>query len=109
MKTPRGADALLAALRHPTRRSILQDMAKFRDPISPCELSERLDEPLSNVSYHVRVLADRKVIELVDTAPRRGSMQHFYRMDIDEPWALAVLGLTETAEDPDDQEQTADD
>jgi len=88
---------LLIALRHPLRRQILKAMVE-RDPISPREISDELKEPLSNVSYHVRVLADCGVVSLVDTTPVRGSMQHFYSPTIDEPWALAVLGLSENGE-----------
>src|SRR6201996_7731822 len=85
---------LLIALRHPLRRQILRTMA-VQDPISPRQISDELREPLSNVSYHVRVLADCGAVTLVDTEPVRGSMQHFYSTAIDEPWALAVLGLSE--------------
>jgi len=88
---------LLIALRHPLRRQILRTMAT-QDPISPREISDELREPLSNVSYHVRVLADCGAVTLVDTAPVRGSMQHFYSPAIDEPWALAVLGLSENGD-----------
>ena len=89
-----GDNDLLIALRHPLRRQILRTMAE-QDPISPRQISDELREPLSNVSYHVRVLADCNAVTLVDTAPVRGSMQHFYSPTIDEPWALAVLGLSE--------------
>jgi DNA-binding transcriptional ArsR family regulator len=86
---------LLTALRHPLRRQILRRMAETdEDPISPRELSAELAEPLSNVSYHVRVLVDCEAVTLVDTKPVRGSMQHFYRIAIDEPWARQVLGLS---------------
>jgi DNA-binding transcriptional ArsR family regulator len=92
-----GDNELLIALRHPLRRQILRAMAEA-DPISPRQISDELREPLSNVSYHVRVLADCGAVTLVDTAPVRGSMQHFYSPAIDEPWALAVLGLSEDDE-----------
>lgn len=88
---------LLIALRHPLRRQILRTMA-VQDPISPRQISDELREPLSNVSYHVRVLADCGAVTLVDTAPVRGSMQHFYSPAIEEPWALAVLGLSENGD-----------
>src|ERR1700761_8731128 len=88
---------LLIALRHPLRRQILRTMAA-QDSISPRQISDELREPLSNVSYHVRVLADCGAVTLVDTAPVRGSMQHFYSTAIEEPWALAVLGLSENGE-----------
>jgi DNA-binding transcriptional ArsR family regulator len=88
---------LLVALRHPLRRQILRAMVE-QDPISPRQIADELHEPLSNVSYHVRVLADCGAVALVDTTPVRGSMQHFYSPTIDEPWALTVLGLSEDDE-----------
>jgi DNA-binding transcriptional ArsR family regulator len=88
---------LLTALRHPLRRRILRRM-DTDDAISPRELSRQLEEPLSNVSYHVRVLVDCAAVTLVDTQPVRGSMQHFYRNAINAPWARQVLGISE-AED----------
>lgn len=83
---------LLVALRHPLRRRLLREMAG-EDAISPRELALAVGEPLSNVSYHVRVLADCAAVTLVRTKAVRGSMQHFYRAAIEAPWALQVLGL----------------
>lgn len=83
---------LLVALRHPMRRDILRQMAG-KEAVSPRELASALRQPLSNVSYHVRVLADRAAIALVRTKPTRGSMQHFYRAAIEAPWARQILGL----------------
>jgi DNA-binding transcriptional ArsR family regulator len=83
---------LLAALRHPLRREILRLM-ESEDAISPRQLSTLLEQPLSNVSYHVRVLADCEAVALVNTVPVRGSMQHFYRNAVDAPWARQILGL----------------
>jgi DNA-binding transcriptional ArsR family regulator len=85
---------LLVALRHPLRRQILRAMVE-KERISPRQIADALKEPLSNVSYHVRVLADCGAVALVDTTPVRGSMQHFYSPTIDEPWALTVLGLSD--------------
>ncbi|MGN6663082.1 MAG: helix-turn-helix domain-containing protein [Solirubrobacterales bacterium] len=83
---------LLIALRHPLRRRILQAMADG-EAVSPRELSLALRQPLSNVSYHVRVLADCAAVTLVATKPVRGSVQHFYRSAVKAPWARQVLGL----------------
>lgn len=85
---------LLAALRHPLRRQILREMTP-REPISPRELATIFDLPLSNVSYHVRVLADCGAVKLVKTTPVRGSMQHFYRATVEADWARQVLELDE--------------
>jgi DNA-binding transcriptional ArsR family regulator len=83
---------LLVALRHPLRRDILRTMVD-EEAISPREVAATLNQPLSNVSYHVRVLADCGAIALVGTKAVRGSMQHFYRAAVDAPWARQVLGL----------------
>ncbi|HWW67800.1 MAG TPA: helix-turn-helix domain-containing protein [Solirubrobacterales bacterium] len=84
---------LLIALRHPLRRQILRAMAGDTRPLSPRELASSLAQPLSNVSYHVRVLADCSVLELVGTRQVRGSMQHFYRSLLEAEWALFALGI----------------
>lgn len=78
-KTPEGLiDARLAkALAHPLRVRLLA--ALNEGVASPNELSEQVDEPLQNVSYHVRVLLSLGCIELVRTAQRRGAIEHFYR------------------------------
>jgi DNA-binding transcriptional ArsR family regulator len=83
---------LLVALRHPLRRQILRAMGED-EAVSPRELSDKLDQPLSNVSYHVRVLADCAAVSLVRTQPVRGSMQHFYCGAVEAPWARQILGL----------------
>ncbi|HEX3360676.1 MAG TPA: helix-turn-helix domain-containing protein [Solirubrobacterales bacterium] len=83
---------LLKSLRHPLRRQILIAVAS-RPSTSPRALADELHEPLSNISYHVRALADFGALILVDTEPVRGSVAHFYRFGITTPWALVVLGL----------------
>lgn len=88
-------NALLVALRHPLRRRILREMADGRTT-SPRELSVVLRQPLSNVSYHVRVLAACAAVTLIETKPARGSIQHFYRSAVDAPWARQVLELGES-------------
>lgn len=65
------------AVAHPLRAAILGALAG--EALSPNVLARRLDEPLGNVSYHVTVLRDLGAIELVDTAPRRGAIEHFYQ------------------------------
>jgi DNA-binding transcriptional ArsR family regulator len=85
---------LIVALGHPTRRQILREM-DGNSPISPRQVSERLDETLSNVSYHFRVLAEAGALELVSTRPVRGSTQHFYESAIGARWALELLALDE--------------
>jgi hypothetical protein len=112
---------LAHALKHPLRALLL---ARFNDRVaSPAGLTHELmvegklpaDEPdknLSNVSYHVRELIRYDCIELVDTQPRRGAVEHFYRATTrmflsDEAWrrlgpmmcsGISIKALTETFE-----------
>jgi DNA-binding transcriptional ArsR family regulator len=68
---------LIKALGHPLRQRILHELNQRT--ASPTELAEALGEPLGNVSYHVKILAECDAIELVTTSPVRGAIEHFYR------------------------------
>lgn len=89
--SPEGITQQLAkALAHPLRMRILASL--HRGISSPNQLSQELDEPLGNVSYHVKTLLEYDCIELVKTEPRRGAVEHFYRATeraffSDEDWA----------------------
>jgi DNA-binding transcriptional ArsR family regulator len=77
-KRPKGVDQrLVKALAHELRVEILTILNERM--ASPNELSKELDEGLSQVSYHVKVLKDYECIELVKTEPRRGAVEHYYR------------------------------
>lgn len=68
---------IIKALAHPLRVELL---AILNDrTASPNELSKELKEGLSQVSYHIKVLKDFAMIEMVKTEPRRGAVEHFYR------------------------------
>jgi DNA-binding transcriptional ArsR family regulator len=76
--TPEGITQQLAkALAHPLRVRILTSLN--RGISSPNQLAQELEEPLGNVSYHVKTLLDYDCVELVKTEPRRGAVEHFYR------------------------------
>lgn len=68
---------LIKGLAHPLRVRILAYMNDRER--SPNELSEKLNEGLSQVSYHVKVLKDFEMIEMTRTEPRRGAVEHYYR------------------------------
>ena len=87
---PKGND-LFNALGHPMRRQILREMIDTSGEISPRELAARLSEQLSALSYHVRVLAECRAVELVRTEQIRGSTQHFYRAVVKANWAITAL------------------
>jgi DNA-binding transcriptional ArsR family regulator len=65
------------ALSHPMRARILGILDER--VASPNEIADTIEERLPNVSYHVRALLDLGCIELVDTAQRRGAIEHYYR------------------------------
>jgi DNA-binding transcriptional ArsR family regulator len=68
---------LVKALAHELRVEILTILNERI--ASPNELAKELDEGLSQVSYHVKVLRDYECIQLVKTEPRRGAVEHYYR------------------------------
>jgi DNA-binding transcriptional ArsR family regulator len=68
---------IVRALSHPIRHKVL--VALNERVASPKELAAELGEPLGNVSYHTRVLAQLGCIELVSTTQRRGALEHHYR------------------------------
>jgi DNA-binding transcriptional ArsR family regulator len=74
-KLPTGEAA--KAVAHPLRARILEALAD--EVRSPNELSVEFGEPLGNVSYHFTVLRGLGMVELVDTASRRGAIEHYYR------------------------------
>jgi len=68
---------LVKALAHELRVEILTILNERM--ASPNELAKELNEGLSQVSYHVKVLKDYECITLVKTEPRRGAVEHYYR------------------------------
>ena len=91
-----GEQALLRILQHPLRRELLKLYVEAGEVRSPKELTLSTNRHISNVGYHVRVLAKKGAIELITVEPRRGSIEHFYKATslIDEvPWGRVALGL----------------
>ena len=72
------------AVSHPLRREILDALAD--GAMSPNQLAKKLEQPLTNVAYHVRKLADLGAVALVDSRPVRGALEHFYR----RAWVIDV-------------------
>jgi DNA-binding transcriptional ArsR family regulator len=70
-------EKLVKGVSHPVRTECLTILAQR--VASPRELSEILKHDLSNVSYHVRVLDELGLIELVKEEPVRGAVAHFYK------------------------------
>ncbi len=69
---------MFRALAHPLRVEILRQMEE--GPSGPKRLSDRMGEKLGNVSYHMKVLLKCDLIELVETLPKRGAVEHIYKL-----------------------------
>ncbi|MGN6276962.1 MAG: hypothetical protein ACTHNP_13685 [Solirubrobacterales bacterium] len=96
--------ALIKALNHPRRKELLKLCLEAEEPKSPKGLALETHRGkgsfqvhFSNVSYHVRTLADYGALEIAGEEPRRGALAHFYRpteLVRETPWVLAALGLS---------------
>jgi DNA-binding transcriptional ArsR family regulator len=93
---------IMKALSHPLRVRMLTLLNQKVS--SPSELAEELDEPLGNVSYHMRFLADLDMVKLVRTEPRRGAVEHYYEaleppLISDDDWAQLPAALRRSLSD----------
>lgn len=76
---------LARATAHPLRVSILEILGLDGGrTLSPSDLSQELQIPLSNTNYHVTELAKAGLIELVSQRQVRGATEHFYRLPAGE-------------------------
>ncbi len=94
---------LVFALNHELRRNILRLMLRRGKGavISPAEVSEKLERPLGNVSYHFRVLAANCAVTLAGTRKVRGSTEHLYRRSdelADNRWVTNALRATKVVD-----------
>jgi DNA-binding transcriptional ArsR family regulator len=95
VKTGRAAESSLAAVvGHPIRVQALTILTER--VASPKEIAHAIEEEVGLVSYHVRVLKELGMIEVVDEQKRRGAIEHFYRgvarpSFTDEEWAALSL------------------
>lgn len=95
------APTLAKAFTHPLRGHIWVTLFE-RTVVSPTEIADELDLDVSDVSYHFRELAKRKLIRLVRVVQRRGFDEHFYepvtpafRFD-DADWMKLPVGIRST-------------
>lgn len=76
-KSAKFESTLRALISHPTRVQAFCILAERT--ASPVEICHEVRKDVSHVSYHVGKLADIGLVELVDTRPVRGAVEHFYR------------------------------
>lgn len=77
------------AVIHPVRLDALSIL--YERVASPKEIHRILKVPLATVSFHVSELLADGAIEMVNTEPRRGAVEHYYRAKLrpevsDEEW-----------------------
>lgn len=86
----------LAALNHPLRRRILRILGQT-EVASATDISRATEVRLGNVAYHLKVLTDLEVLELVRRRQVRGAFEKFYRpapCDGEVAWVSVVLERT---------------
>lgn len=76
-KRPKFEATLGALLAHPTRVQAHCILAERT--ASPAEIAREIRKDVSHVGYHVSKLLAAGHIELVDTQPVRGALEHFYK------------------------------
>jgi DNA-binding transcriptional ArsR family regulator len=88
-RRPHKTNAVQRALAHPVRAQVLTELE--RRAASPSQLAEMVGESVGVVSYHVRVLVEAGLAELVGTVPKRGALQHFYAVRDSEALGASLL------------------
>ena len=80
-------EAIVKGLSHPLRVEALAILSQRI--ASPTEIAKQLDVELRNLSYHIRILEELGLIEIVKEEPVRGAMAHYYkavdRLRLDSP------------------------
>jgi DNA-binding transcriptional ArsR family regulator len=94
------AGQLIAAMNHPLRRRILRYLRRDRT-VSAARLSRSLNVPLGNVCYHVKILAELEVLQLVSMRRVRGARESFYRPSLDgqADWVWKALEACQGRDD----------
>ena len=86
------AERLATINGHEIRREILQAAREAHAQgrhVSPIGLHKQLGRPVGTISYHVVVLRDEGALEILETVPRRGAVEHLYGINED---LLAEIG-----------------
>lgn len=75
------------AVAHPVKLLVLKHLAEH-GKASPRDIAKASEVTLGTVSYHVRELADAKLIKLVGRKQVRGAIKHLYEI---QPAALEAV------------------
>lgn len=69
---------LVSALSHPLRVHVIDALGEAA--ASPSDLAREVGLSVNYVAYHVKELEKLGYVELVKTEPRRGTVEHYYRL-----------------------------
>lgn len=69
---------MIVPLGHPIRVAIIDALAEH-GTLTPKAIAGQVGLPVENVAYHVRMLKQAGLIELVDERAVRGAVEHHYR------------------------------
>jgi DNA-binding transcriptional ArsR family regulator len=96
-KNTRPKAILIDALTHTVRREVLRRLhADGTRHYSPTELGEELGMKVPAVDYHVNVMEEREVIQLMKEEKIRGATKYLYASLVsDNPAVSAILAFTE--------------
>jgi DNA-binding transcriptional ArsR family regulator len=99
-------EVIYAALGNPYRRRILSELQERGGLLAPVEFVEIDGDQgksraaaLSHASYHFRQLEKAKLVELVRTEPKRGTVKHLYGLtEIYSPQLRDQIALDQIAD-----------
>lgn len=82
----------LKVLWHPLRLRILEEMG-FRGQATPTQIARALGESAPKIHYHVKELAKVGLVEEVETKPKGGVLEHYYRLVADDFQVSSDIGV----------------
>jgi DNA-binding transcriptional ArsR family regulator len=92
----RMSPALIKALAHPVRREAMRLLNRSGEGISATQMSQTVEEVGSNISYHLKVLADLGAARQVDERYVRGVPEKFFVSELsDHEQIVTILADTE--------------
>lgn len=81
-------DALVSRVLHPVQVAIIEAALWVGLPLAPSDIARMSggDYNVQHTGYHVGVLVDLEILELVDTEPVRGATKHYYLLAQEWTW-----------------------
>lgn len=103
---PYKEEDLIRGLNHAIRRQALRVLHASKTPMGPAQVDAKLElgnapkARLSQISYHMKTLAQLRIISLVDEQQVRGAMEHIYASEVaDDAWVRSMLKRTQEADE----------